>query len=184
MIVLRTILLSLEAIISILLIGIILIQKAKGGGLGLAFGGGGESLFGSRAGNVLTKGTIILAIAFMVNTVALAIIYARSHDRTLMDDHMRAAPTAAQPTAQPTPAEMPTPAAPGVEMPAETTVEVPAAPATEVPPADATPTPTVEIPLEPDTDVQMAPPVIEQDIDIGSPTPTPSVEVERPVVEE
>ncbi len=176
MIVLRTILLSLEAIISILLIGIILIQKAKGGGLGLAFGGGGESLFGSRAGNVLTKGTIILAIAFMINTVALAILYARSHDRTLMDDHMGAAPTQVQPTPQPAPMTAETPTAPAAE--------IPVAPAREVPPADATPTPTVEIPVAPDASVDMTPPVIEQDFDIGSPTPTPTMEVERPVVEE
>lgn len=89
MTILRALLFAVEAITSVLLIGIILIQKAKGGGLGLAFGAGaGEALFGSRAGNVLTKGTVILAIIFMVNTVALAILFARSHDRTLMDDHM------------------------------------------------------------------------------------------------
>lgn len=100
MMILRAILIAVEVITSVLLIGIILIQKAKGGGLGLAFGGGGaDSLFGSRAGNVLTKGTIILAIAFMVNTVLLGILHARSYERTLMDGHRPAA--AMQPSAQP-----------------------------------------------------------------------------------
>jgi preprotein translocase subunit SecG len=94
MTILKTILFTIEALCSILLIGIILIQKGKGGGLGLAFGGGaGEALFGSRAGNVLTKGTVILAVIFMVNTVALAILFARTHDRALMDDEMRPVPT-------------------------------------------------------------------------------------------
>ncbi len=107
MMILRAILIAIEVITSVLLIAIILVQKAKGGGLGLAFGGGAtDSLFGSRAGNVLTKGTVILAVIFMVNTVFLAIIYARDHDRTLMDAHMR--PTA-QPTAQPQPAATPMP---------------------------------------------------------------------------
>lgn len=169
MIVLRTILLSLEAILGVLLIGIILIQKAKGGGLGLAFGGGGESLFGSRAGNVLTKGTVVLAIAFMANTVGLAILYARSYDRTLMDDHMGAG-VPVQPTAQPVPVtDTPAPA-----------------PATQVPPAAATPAPTMEIPAQMDTDQPAEVTIpIQQDFDIGSPTPTPTptVEVELPAAE-
>ena len=89
--ILKAILFSIEAICSVLLIGIILMQKAKGGGLGTAFGAGvSESLFGSRTGNVLTKGTIVLAIIFMVNTVILAIVFARSHDRSIMDAPMPA----------------------------------------------------------------------------------------------
>lgn len=93
MTILRVLLFSVEAITAVLLIGIILIQKAKGGGLGVAFGAGGsESLFGSRAGNVLTKATVVLAIIFMVNTVALAIMFARSHDASLMDAHMGTEP--------------------------------------------------------------------------------------------
>ena len=44
------ILFSIEAIISVLLIGIILLQKSKDEGLGLAFGAGvGETDFGGRA---------------------------------------------------------------------------------------------------------------------------------------
>jgi len=89
MTILMGILFSVEAICSVLLITIILMQKAKGGGLGVAFGAGmSENLFGSRTGNVLTKGTVIIAIVFMINTVVLAILFARSHDATLMDAHM------------------------------------------------------------------------------------------------
>jgi len=108
----KAVLFSIEAIVAILLIGIILIQKTKGGGgLGVAFGGGGnDSLFGSRAGNVLTKGTVILAVIFMLNTVGLAILYARSHSQTYIDpallvpDAPRGAPMqGSMPTAQPSP---------------------------------------------------------------------------------
>ncbi len=148
MMVLRAIMISVEVIISVLLVGIILIQKAKGGGLGLAFGGGGgnDSLFGSRAGNVLTKGTVILAILFMLNTVGLAILSARTHDQTLMDAHMR--PT--QPTAQPQP--MATEQAPATTP----------APATEQQPA---PVEATTVPVEA--------PVTTPDFDMGSPSPTP-----------
>jgi preprotein translocase subunit SecG len=66
----KAILVAVEVIISLLLVAIILIQKTKSEGLGLAFGSGmGETLFGSRAGIVLTKLTVILCIVFLVNTL-------------------------------------------------------------------------------------------------------------------
>ena len=82
----KPILLMLEVLTSMLLIGIILIQKSKGGGLGgSAFGGGsGDSLLGARAGNVLTKITIGLSIFFLSNTLILAILYAESDRKSLM----------------------------------------------------------------------------------------------------
>jgi len=97
--ILRSILVVIEAASSILLIGIILLQKSKGGGLGMAFGGGaGETLFGSRTGNVLTKGTIILGSVFLVNTVLLAIVYSGAEDNSLMDRYLKkeAGPVAQQ----------------------------------------------------------------------------------------
>jgi preprotein translocase subunit SecG len=65
----------IEVVTAVLLVAIILLQKTKDEGLGLAFGAGvGESLFGSRAGNVLTKITIGLAIVFLVDTLILGYI--------------------------------------------------------------------------------------------------------------
>jgi len=44
------------------------------------FGGGmGESLFGSRAGNVLTRMTVMLAVVFMVTTMGLGFLFANSN---------------------------------------------------------------------------------------------------------
>lgn len=85
MIILRNLLLLLEVICSILLIGIILIQKSKGGGLGgSAFGGAAETVFGARAGNILTKITIGLTVFFMVNTLALSFFFAGKQDRSVI----------------------------------------------------------------------------------------------------
>lgn len=71
-------LLMVEVVTAFLLVLVILAQKSRDQGLGMAFGGGmGESLFGSRAGNVLTRLTVILAIIFMVSTVALGMLYAK-----------------------------------------------------------------------------------------------------------
>ena len=56
MIILKSILLIVLVISSISLIGLILLQRSKSEGLGLAFGAStGESLFGARAGNVLSS---------------------------------------------------------------------------------------------------------------------------------
>ncbi len=64
----------IEVLVSFLLGGIILLQKPKDGGLGVSFGGGmGESLFGgAQMGNILTKGTVVLAAIFLLNTLVLS----------------------------------------------------------------------------------------------------------------
>lgn len=72
-------LIFIEVVTALLLIGIILLQKTKDEGLGLAFGAGvGESLFGSRAGNVLTKITIGLAVVFLADTLMIGYLSAGS----------------------------------------------------------------------------------------------------------
>src|SRR5262245_51151530 len=52
---------------SIFLICLVLIQRGKGGGLAGAFGGaGGQSAFGSRAGDAFTKITIYTALVWIL----------------------------------------------------------------------------------------------------------------------
>ena len=73
--ILITLLLIVLVISSLLLIGVILLQRSKSEGLGLAFGAStGESLFGARAGNVLTKITVILGIVFMASALLLGVL--------------------------------------------------------------------------------------------------------------
>ncbi len=59
-------------IAALLLIGIILIQPAKSGGMGAAFGGVGESVFGGKAGSHLTKATVVMTVIFFAATLLLA----------------------------------------------------------------------------------------------------------------
>lgn len=65
------------------LIGVVLLQQGKGGGMGAAFGGGSAQVFGGRgAGNILTKATAIAAAIFMLTSVSLAYL-SSSGDRAL-----------------------------------------------------------------------------------------------------
>jgi preprotein translocase subunit SecG len=112
MAVIRTLLIILEAACSLALIGLILLQKAKDGGLGAAFGAGGnDSLFGARAGNVLTRATVGIGIVFLVNTLILGMLFAGSADTSLVDKQLSAQPIPMQQSA------VPQPAAPAAEIP-------------------------------------------------------------------
>ena len=67
-------------IICALLIGVILIQRSKGQGTGLSFGGGAEAVFGTQMGNVLTRATVVLAVLFLVITTMFTVL--RPHGGT------------------------------------------------------------------------------------------------------
>lgn len=104
MIIIRPILIFIEVICSFLLIGIVLLQKTKREGLGLAFGAGvGESLFGSRAGNILTKTTVVLAIVFLLNTALISLTYSGIERQSVVDKYPEraAAPTPGRPPQTP-----------------------------------------------------------------------------------
>lgn len=85
--VLRYILLVIEVVVCLLLIGVVLLQKSKQQGAGMAFGAGvGESLFGAQVTTVLTKATVVLAIVFLLNTTILAYIGATQRARSVGDE--------------------------------------------------------------------------------------------------
>jgi preprotein translocase subunit SecG len=52
----------------ILLVTAVLLQSGKDAGLSGAFGlgGGGQTIFGARAGDVLSKATVVFAVTFIV----------------------------------------------------------------------------------------------------------------------
>lgn len=77
-------LLFLLIVVSLALVGVVLIQSGKGSGLSGAFGlGEGQAVFGSRAGDILTKATRHFAIAFMVLCALVAWQSKRTEDSIL-----------------------------------------------------------------------------------------------------
>jgi preprotein translocase subunit SecG len=61
----------LMSVVAIFLILLILVQRGRGGGLAGAFGGmGGQSAFGTKAGDTFTRITIVAAIAWILVCVA------------------------------------------------------------------------------------------------------------------
>ena len=98
-----TILIFLYIIVCVALIVIVLLQSGKGEGLAGVFGGGGsQTIFGARTGDVLTKATTVLAVLFMCLSLTLALLSTRSEQR-LSDKLSQAAARA--PSAEPAPAE-------------------------------------------------------------------------------
>ena len=68
-----SILLFIHAIVTLLLIGIVLIQKTEGGSSLFASGGSSSSIFNARGqSNFLTKSTWILATIFLANCILMA----------------------------------------------------------------------------------------------------------------
>jgi preprotein translocase subunit SecG len=73
----------LHVFVCLVLMGVVLLQQGKGGGMGSAFGGASAQVFGgSGAGNILTKATTICAAIFMLTSVSLAYM-SSSGDREL-----------------------------------------------------------------------------------------------------
>lgn len=66
---------TLFIIICILLIGVVLLQKGRGGGLSAAFGGMGSSAFGTRVGDVLTWVTIVMTALFLLLATAVTLSF-------------------------------------------------------------------------------------------------------------
>ena len=123
------VLLVLHVFVTIALIGVVLIQRSEGGGLGLGGGQGmGNFMSGRGTANLLTRTTAVLGTAFFVLSLSLALLYkggGADHAASILNI-----------PAQNIPASTPAPPAPGVP-PAlpQTPVDarpVPAAPA--VPP--------------------------------------------------
>lgn len=80
-------------IIAVLLIALILVQPSKGGGLGSAFAGIGESVFGAHTMGHLSKITIVLLCIFFALTLALAVAAGhRAKAGGMKDSLMAAAP--------------------------------------------------------------------------------------------
>src|SRR3982751_2905576 len=68
----QTVLIVIHLMIVLALVGVVLIQRSEGGGLGI---GGGSGFMSARgAANALTRTTAILATLFFITSLALGIL--------------------------------------------------------------------------------------------------------------
>lgn len=70
----HAVVLVIHLLIALALVGVILIQKSEGGGLGIGGGTMGGMMSARGTANLLTRTTAILAACFMVTSVTLAIM--------------------------------------------------------------------------------------------------------------
>ena len=112
-----TALMVLQALISVLLIIVVLLQFGKGAEAGLMTAAGSESIMSSSTrGNVMIKITVVLAVLFLANSIFLARIQDSKFQTSILDSEA--------PVSRPLNSDAATPAA---TVPAtETTPVVPA----------------------------------------------------------
>ncbi len=100
-----TVLLIIHLFVTIALIGIVLIQRSEGGGLGIGTSQGMGSFMGGRGtANLLTRTTAILATMFFALSLALALMNrgTAGPGRSLLDSAAATAPAAPAAPAGPT----------------------------------------------------------------------------------
>ena len=71
----QNVILTIHLILALLLIGVVLLQRSEGGGLGM--GGGGGAISARGAANALTKLTWIFAIGFIITSLTLTLLAAK-----------------------------------------------------------------------------------------------------------
>jgi preprotein translocase subunit SecG len=72
---LSTVLLIIHLFVTLALIGVVLIQRSEGGGLGIGSSQGmGSFMSGRGTANLLTRATAILAVIFMGLSLTLALL--------------------------------------------------------------------------------------------------------------
>ncbi|MFC4351423.1 preprotein translocase subunit SecG [Fodinicurvata halophila] len=87
------ILLIVHLLIVLSLIGVVLLQKSEGGGLGIGGGSGGGSggmggfMTGRGTANFLSRTTAILAVCFMATSISLSILAGtQTQPTSILDD--------------------------------------------------------------------------------------------------
>jgi preprotein translocase subunit SecG len=127
------VLLVLHVFVTIALIGVVMIQRSEGGGLGLGGGQGmGNFMSGRGTANLLTRTTAILGTAFFVLSLGLALLYRQAgtdNAAAILNTPASTAPAPPAPGALP-----PLPSTPADALPAPS-------PKPSQPPAPPTPAP-------------------------------------------
>jgi len=126
-----TVLLVIHLFVTLALIGVVLIQRSEGGGLGIGNSQGMGAFMGGRGtANLLTRTTAVLATVFMLLALALAVLNRGTAGvgGSILDT---------PPASSPAPSGLPVPPAPGSSAPGTPAAETgaPAASQSSPPPA-------------------------------------------------
>jgi preprotein translocase subunit SecG len=123
-----TVFLAVHVVLAVALIGIVLLQRSEGGGLGI--GGGMSGLMTGRgSANLLTRVTAALAALFFTTSLVLAILSSTSsRGPSIFEEEAPAQPAPAS-TAPAEPAPPPAPATPEPAAPAPDSGSAPQVPA-------------------------------------------------------
>ena len=104
-------LLILHLFVTLALIGVVLIQRSEGGGLGIGNSNSMGAFLGGRGtANLLTRTTAILATAFFALSLSMALLTRGTAGvgRSLLDTPASSTPAPAAPAPAPAPARVPT----------------------------------------------------------------------------
>ena len=82
----ETSLLIIHAILAVILIIVVLIQRAEGGALGI--GGGSDGMSPRGSADILTRTTSIIAVLFVITSISLTILSLKSNERSLSFDEV------------------------------------------------------------------------------------------------
>ena len=103
----QTVLLTIHTLIALALVGLVLLQRNEGGGLGIGGGGGAGGGFMTARGtaNLLTKATAILATCFFLTSIGLAILAgAGTKPTSIVDEVLNSTPAVSSEQAPAAPA--------------------------------------------------------------------------------
>ncbi len=89
----ENVVLTVHLLLALALIGVVLLQRSEGGGLGM---GGGGAISGRAAATAMSKMTWVLAGAFICTSIALTIIAASKSSGSSVLDRITDAPVAAE----------------------------------------------------------------------------------------
>jgi preprotein translocase subunit SecG len=150
------------SLVAVFLSLIVLVQRGRGGGLTGALGGmGGQSAFGTKAGDLFTRITIVVAALWILLSMASLKFLSQQAASGGLSEGDRTGEVAPETPAGEVPATVPAAETPAAETPAAETpaAEKPAAekPAAETPAAEApATTPAAETPAAPATETPAA----------------------------
>src|SRR6202162_1553887 len=92
-----------HVLIALALIGVVMLQKSEGGGLGMSGGGMSGFMTGRSTANLLTKITAGLAASFMVTSIVLGLLASSQRAPRSIVDQPIPASAPASPAAPATP---------------------------------------------------------------------------------